>query len=483
LAGFGSWARKIVEVTGIAAFLIPLGIYAFLFAPSLLYRFMVFSLPFSATAVVNYGFTGSSTGLQATTFFGALWMVREGFKAIRKSRPWRSQRMQISMRRLRFFMFAVVVSLVMPIWIHGRLTVDCPDLGCTDSGPLTFTLRHITQTMYLAYGVLLTIFIAVKNSDLRQFRKSIQIFLASAIFASCWGFLQWYCYRVGLPYPAFVFNNNASQSAMGYLQDIQELGLTRISSVATEPSILAQYTLIALVFAIFALVGKYPVISRFWDRTALVVTALLLLMTTSTTAYAGLAILLPVSLFGLWYLGRLGIIPVVLVAFSVLALYVAYTSSDIIQALAEKMIFSKSEDYSGIGRINSLILSFTYFRMYPILGIGWGSSTSADVILKLLSNTGILGLLAFGWFLRNLFSQLWQSMLRPTPRSGFSERTYWACALLVASFILVATSELSGFAFVYGHTWFVFGMALAVPLLHEAGLKRHAHGELRTATT
>jgi hypothetical protein len=314
------------------------------------------------------------------------------------------------------------------------------------------------------------VFIAVKNSDVRQFRKSIRIFLLSSLFVSLWGFLQWYCYRLGISYPAFVFNNNASESATGYLQDLQDLGLTRISSVATEPSILAQYTLIALVFAIFALVGQRSVISKLWDRVAVAVTALLLLMTTSTTAYAGLAILLPVSLLGMWYLGRLGIVPIAVVATAVLALYAAYIYSDIIQAIADQMIFSKSEDYSGIGRINSLLLGFTYFRMYPILGIGWGSSTSADVILKLLSNTGILGLFAFGWFLKSLFSWLWASMSRPAPRGRVSERTYWASCLLVASFILVATSELSGFSFVYGHTWFVFGMALAVPLFHDVSL-------------
>lgn len=471
-----------MELTSISAILIPLGILSFFFAPRLLYWCTVFFLPFSATAVVNFNRANGATGLQATMFFGALWMLREGAGALRKPSLWRSQQLQTSVRRLRFFMFAVVLSLIMPIYINGRLTVDCPDIACTDSGPLKFTFSHITQVLYLAYGAMLTVFIAVKNLDVRQFRRSIRIFLTSALLVSFWGFLQWYCYRVGVAYPAFIFNNNTSISAQGYVENLQDLGLTRISSVATEPSILAQYAIVALVFAIFAVVGERPVISRFWDRVTLAVSALLLLMTTSTTAYAGLAILLPVSFLGMWYLGRLGIFPVAIIGATVLTLYLAYTNSDIIQTIADKMIFSKSEDFSGIGRINSLFLGFTYFRMYPILGIGWGSSTSADIILKLLSNTGILGLFAFGWFLKTLFSQLWGSMLRPTPPAGASERTYWACCLLVASFMLVATSELSGFSFVYGHTWFVFGMALAVPILHEVDLKPRPRIELNTCS-
>jgi hypothetical protein len=165
-----------------------------------------------------------------------------------------------------------------------------------------------------------------------------------------------------------------------------------------------------------------------------------------------------------------------------LLLYVAYANSDAIQVIADRMIFSKSEDYSGIGRLNSLLLGFAYFRMYPILGIGWGSSASYDIILKLLSNTGILGLFAFGWFLKSLFSQLWGSMSRPAVRTRVSERTYWACCLLVVTFMLIATSELSGFAFVYGHTWFVFGMALAIPLLHEVNLRARTQPELNTSS-
>ena len=440
---------------------------------------MVFSLPFSATAVANIGFMSATSGVQATILFGSLWMLKEGPKALKNSGLWQLPQMRTSVRQLRFFMFAVMLSLVMPLWIHGRLTVDCPDLLCDDSAPLTFTMRHITQTVYLAYGVLLTIFIAVRNSDVREFRKSIRVFLISAICVSVWGFLQWYCYRTGIPYPAFVFNTSENPFAMGYLQDLPELGLTRISSVAAEPSILAQFALIALVFAIFAVFAQRVLISKFWDRIALAALVLILLLTTSSTAYVGLAILLPLSLFGLWYLGRLSATPVVIVGLAVSTLYAVYTGSQLIQDLVNKMIFSKAEEYSGLGRLNSVILALNYFRAYPLLGIGWGSATSYDLIVKLLSNTGIVGLLTFALFVRTLFSRLWKSMRPRTPQK-LSEQTYWACCLLVASFMLIVTNELTGFAFVYGHLWFIFGMALAVPIFRdspvEVGCPQFARG-------
>jgi O-antigen ligase len=458
-----------MEITTIGAILVSLGILMFFFQPNLLYWCMVFSLPFSATAIANIGFMGARSGVQATILFGSLWMIKEGGKALKKSRSWQSPEMRISVRQLRLFMFAALLSLIMPLWINGGLTIYCPDLLCNETPPLTFGLRHITQSLYLAYGLIVTIFIAVRNSNPEEFKKSVRVFLISAIFASSWGFLQWYCNDVGIPYPAFIFNTSATESAMGYMQELGDLGVARISSVSTEPSMLAQFMLLALVFAIFAVFGQRTVISKFWDRVALIVSVLILLLTTSSTAYIGLAILLPVSLLGLWYLGRLGVKPLGIIGFVLLLLYVTYARSQLIQELADRMIFSKSEDYSGIGRLNSVLLALGYFRAYPILGIGWGSASSYDLIVKLLSNTGILGLVTFAIFIGTVFSRLWKSM-KPRAVTQPSERTFWACCFLVAIFMLIVTNELSGFAFVYGHLWFIFGMALAVPLFRQSSI-------------
>jgi O-antigen ligase len=95
------------------------------------------------------------------------------------------------------------------------------------------------------------------------------------------------------------------------------------------------------------------------------------------------------------------------------------------------------------------------------------TSGPSSLIVKVLSNTGILGLVAFVLFLKALFSGLWKSMVRPTTRKRMSERTYGACCFWVASFILIVTNALTGFAFVYGHRWFMFGMAIATPIYRD----------------
>ena len=151
---------------------------------------MIFSLPFSATAIANVDFAGARSGIPVAIVFGSLWILREGSTLVKKSNIWHSEHIQTSVRRLRFFMIVVALSLAMPLWINGRLTVECPDLGCSDSGPLDFNARHVTQTLYLAYGLIITIFIALRNSDLSEFRKTVRVFLASSIFVSFWGHLK-----------------------------------------------------------------------------------------------------------------------------------------------------------------------------------------------------------------------------------------------------------------------------------------------------
>jgi len=76
-------------------------------------------------------------------------------------------------------------------------------------------------------------------------------------------------------------------------------------------------------------------------------------------------------------------------------------------------------------------------------------------------------LLTFVIFIKTVFYRLWKSIDRQTPQKRMSERTYWACCLLVATFMLMVTNELTGFAFVYGHVWFILGMALAVPFFRD----------------
>jgi O-antigen ligase len=475
-----------MEVTPIGWILIPLGIGLSVFASDRLYACTVFFLPFSATAIVNIGSGDSASGVQATIFFGVLWMARELpiFLSARDSPI--GQNLRQPANHLRWFVLIAMLSLIMPLWINGRVYIDDPEFsnGLSNSEPLLLGFRNITQIAYLVYGVLLAILVAFRNSELRELIRSIRIFLISAIVVSIWGVMQFACSLLNLTYPAYIFNTSATGSALGYLESLEDIGITRVSSVATEPSIFAGCMLVALVFALFAVSRKQPVISRGWDRFAVAVIFGALLVSTSTIAYVGLALVFVLYLFSLLYLRtmrRKHVIALLMLAGLVALTVVLFSPA---QDIVSSLILGKGGSYSGIGRAYSIALAAQYFLQYPILGLGWGSVTSHDLVFKLLSNTGLLGFSAFFFFLVSLLRRLWRSSRSISIVNP--EWRWWSTCLLGSCLIMVFTNLTTGFDFVYEHLWFLLGLAMSVPILNPAlSLKRpppDLHGQEATAT-
>lgn len=455
-----------MEITPIGWILLPLAVISYWLAPQILYPLAVFFLPFSATAVVNVGSVDSSSGVQASMLFGALWIVRE-LPALGQFPPLQSkQRLRTPVFFLGLFVFVVLLSLVMPLWINGHFVIESPELADSGSVPLRFTARHVTQTIYLIYGILFTILVALRNSDSKELVRSIRIFMVSAIFVSFWGFLQFACGMLDIEYPAFIFNTSKTESALGYTQELRDIGLKRISSVATEPSMFAQCLLIAAVLALFTVVNPRPLFSRNWDRLALAIIVGALLISTSTTAYLGLVGILVLYAFALVYLRILRakyIVPLLTFA-GILCFTFAMSSSakDVFQS----MIVEKGESYSVLSRVNSVLLARDYFVQYPILGLGWGSVTSHDLVFKLLSNTGIAGLSAFSLFVVTAVVRLWRSARRI--KLSNSNRMFWSLSILMSLLTLIFASIAGDFAFTYGHVWFVLGLAISIPVLNQS---------------
>ena len=200
------------------------------------------------------------------------------------------------------------------------------------------------------------------------------------------------------------------------MQELTDIDLQRVSSVTTEPSIFAQCLLVAAVFVLFAVVSSRPLISKAWDRFALAVILGALLISTSTTAYIGIAVICGLcvpAFLSLGILRRGHAITMVLFAGLLGMLYASYNP---IQDLVASMLIGKGESYSALARFLSVLMARDYFLQYPILGLGWGSVTSDDLVFKLLSNTGILGFLAFCLFVITVFANLWRSARAMSPK-------------------------------------------------------------------
>ena len=115
-----------VSVPAVGWLVMPVGLVLAVVSPRWLYLSMIFAIPFSATAVVNFGASGGmldSFGIQAAIFLGCVWLAREVVTRIRA----RDFRLPASLRTtallLLGFLAAATLSLVMPAIINGHFLV------------------------------------------------------------------------------------------------------------------------------------------------------------------------------------------------------------------------------------------------------------------------------------------------------------------------------------------------------------------------
>ena len=447
-------------MTPLGYILLPLGVAGLLVSPRWLYRLFVFWTLFSATSVLNVGEAQNGSAVQVWMFFGALWILRLGLERVSLF----SFSIDNRLKRTSFWMIAFLVvatiSLVMPVLIDGSLLIAAPTFE-GDPTPLVLTGHNITQLLYLIFGGTLAICVAHANLTDDNREETERVILYSGIFLACWGIFQFLCNITGLPYPDFLLNNSGSASGQGFRQALKDIGVQRVSSAAVEPSVLAQALLSLLPLTLPAWLKRGFVFSRRRDRLVALLFVVVLILSTSSVAYVGLAIL------GLTYVvysvrtGRFSkrkaiavFVPVGILATAIVA--VAIISVPFVSQIADSVLLSKASSGSAIERAMTISYAFGYFQKYPILGIGWGSATSHDVIVKLLSNVGIVGTVVFFWGIFSIVRSNWRRISRGNSPLELS-REAWLMSLV--SFVL--TSVLIEFPLPFGNFWLIIGMSMA----------------------
>jgi len=143
-------------------------------------------------------------------------------------------------------------------------------------------------------------------------------------------------------------------------------------------------------------------------------------------------------------------------------------SIPVISDVVKSALLNKSSSGSGLERLMTIQLAFGYFQKFPILGIGFGSATSHDLIVKLLSNIGIVGTLLFFAAILSILRANWRrvdSLVAPASLS----RSAWLLSLAV----FVFTSVLIEFPLVFGNFWLILGMAIATSADSDESLSRN----------
>lgn len=433
-------------------------IWFFLFKPRMLYAATILAIPFTATAVVNFGWANAVSegdrSIAAWRFFCTLWICREAISGVP---PWHRAGW-FSTRRARYglfaFLAAALVSLCVPLVLEGTTLIlqPKPVAQGAEMIPLRLSSFDVTQTAYLTFGILFAVFVAAENSNSGKLFRTLKLYVGSCTFAAAWGLFELWCEITGHPYPAAVFNTGTNISATGYkdtvlVGNMNELG--RISSVAQEPSVLASTLLFALVALVVCLGLRRPILQGKWDFFALFLIATTLLASTSSTAYLGISIVLPVAAVALSRAGqpikRYLMLTGVLLATGVLVAQAV----PLFRSVLSTLVLHKYQTASGAGRLDSVVLAAGDFLRYPLLGLGWHNVDSADLLFLVLANTGLVGLIAFASFVFPVLRGLWALAKKRKP----------AAVVLLAAFVLtVILSEATGPAFVAGIVWLVFGL-------------------------
>jgi hypothetical protein len=446
-------------MTPIGYIVLPIGLAALFLSKKWLYRCFVFSTLFSATSAVNFGAKDSGSSLQLWMFFGFLWLLRlvlDNLSSLSFSIDGRIRRPCLW---LIAFLFVATFSLLMPLYIDGSLLITSTSLIDNSETPLYLTSHNFTQLLYLVFGVVTAICVAHVNFQDSERLETERIILFSAIFVTLWGFLQLVCNQTGVPYPDFIFNNSASVSGKGFMESLN--GVARVSSVATEPSILAQSINSLLPLTIPAWLRRGSVLSVPMDRFCTVLFIILLIISTSSSAYLGMFILVAILCLLLVHTRTASRKRVI--AFAVTAGVIAVSIGAIaavsvpkVRDLLGSILLDKSSSGSALERSRSVVLAFGYFQKYPILGIGWGSATSFDLVVLLLATVGIIGTFVFGGAMWSVLRANWRAMEQLILPEDLS-RAAWFLGLAVFLF----ASLIIGFPLAFGNFWLILGMALS----------------------
>ena len=373
--------------------------------------------------------------------------------------------------------WGVTTALFVPRLFAGMTMVFSTDRASTSALSVQFLpLRPIstnaTQSAYAIAGLLT--FVAARallqrDGLLARFRDTVLLLGAVNIVVAVVDVAELY---LGLPSVLSALRNaNYAIMAGGEVG-----GLKRISGTFPEASVFAAFTL--PIFAFTASLWRDGV-RRWYSGSVALGSFLLLIFSTSTTAYAalvGLAAGLSVLALVRLLLGtappRLGIAALLLWGVAVATCLVLLVRNDLIIEVwrfFELTVVRKGESTSGLerGTWNSQALR-NFLETYGV-GVGLGSARASSFPLVLLSNLGVLGCLLFAAFLIQIVRS---AFFRPSSPDS-SVTTAAGLAVLAA----LAAASISSTVFDLGLAFYAYAAAATSgPSRRTVVTTRHSDG-------
>ena len=281
----------------------------------------------------------------------------------------------------------VAGAVLLPRLFSGEMPVTQSSLGYS---PLAPSGKNYIQATYMVANVFL--YFLVSRSIGRGVITLSDCVRTLAVWT--WVVIGLGIYQVlgsfaPLPWPNALINSNLAYSQL-FMQRM--LGLYRMSSTYTEPSVLAMHLV-----GLFALFG--PGLRKAGLAAAIVGC---LLISTSATAYAGLA------LFAVIYMAWTGktfttrVLATLLFLAGIAFAVVLSTQLNLESLSVGKLVAAKMHSSSGTNRSFMDLVALEAFVKSMGLGIGIGSTRASSFLVTFAACTGIPGLICLGGFFYTL---------------------------------------------------------------------------------
>lgn len=391
-----------ITITGLL--LIPLSLFFLLLPWSWALVFLVPLVVLSDAAVLMAG----STGLYPYHFFALLLIGRFIFEILVLKRPLSRMVGAYALPLFLFALAALVTYIVAVAVFQGEVYVmpGSAKFRLSQMQPFSPVRQNINQFFYLfvntATILVLATVIAVSDFERisRVVDKAILTAIGFAIFVCVWQMVNFYA---GVPFPNDFFHSDAFTDASG-----QRLpsGVLRTNGPFPEPSAAGRFFGAAILYCWQRFRFRLDPLSIIMTFSCLAILGL----TTSTTAYFGIALFFLVMIRDFVF-GMSGIVPIrlrlnvgvlvsiVISATAIFGIFIFVAANlEVISEILTHAVFEKSDSNSFEQRSGADLLAIEILRTTWGLGVGLGSHRPNSYLMALLSNTGVIGTLLFAIF-------------------------------------------------------------------------------------
>lgn len=359
--------------------------------------FAIIATLFGATAAA-YVMGGANIvpAMVAQGFVGISLLRKEGLKGFLRPITFGSPPFWLLMLTI----WAVLSAFALPRFFEGQFLVASFDRSSGSDGgfsPIKPVSLNITQSLY-AFMALMT-FLMMRTLLARPgaYRAVIKAMLWLAglnAIAAIVGLVE---HHLGLP-PILAYIKNANYAMMGG----EVAGLVRITGTFSETSAFSQFTLAIIAFTHILWIND---VHKGWARALTLINLVLLLMSTSGTAYIGFSVCMSMALaFAFWRLFRqrsmgpyslylkLAVLGLLI---SVAVMLFVPPALKAVSDFFSVVIGQKLTSESGYTRMALNIKAWETFVDSFGLGAGLGCCRASSFAMVVLSNLGWVGVVLF----------------------------------------------------------------------------------------